>query len=43
MENRLLVRVGGKYGATYFLSPELEHNYGKLKAIWEKTGKTEID
>jgi DNA-binding transcriptional ArsR family regulator len=43
LENRFLVRVGGKYGATYFLSPELEFNYDRFKTIWEKTGKTKID
>jgi len=43
VENKILVRVGGKYGATYFLSPELESEYEKFKSIWKRSGKTKID
>jgi len=42
LENRLIVRVGGKYAATCFLSPELESNYGTFQDILERAGKTKI-
>jgi len=41
-ENRLLVKVGGKYAATFFLSPELESNYSKFEEILKRFGKTKI-
>jgi len=43
VENKMLVRIGGKYAATYFLSPELESNYGIFVEIWEKSGKKQIE
>ncbi|MCW4033155.1 MAG: winged helix-turn-helix domain-containing protein [Candidatus Bathyarchaeota archaeon] len=36
IENKLLLRIGKKYAATYFLSPELEHNYAIFNEIIEK-------
>jgi DNA-binding transcriptional ArsR family regulator len=42
-ENRLLVRVGGKYAATYFLSSELESNYGVFKEILNRSRKKKTD
>ncbi len=42
LENRLVVKVGSKYAATYFLSPELESNYGTFQDILERAGKTKI-
>jgi hypothetical protein len=31
--------VGDGYGATYFLSSELDENYQLFKEIWKKIGK----
>jgi DNA-binding transcriptional ArsR family regulator len=42
-ENRLLARVGGKYAATYFLSSEMESNYGVFKDILNRSRKTKTD
>jgi len=39
VENKLLVRVGDKYAATYFLSSELEYNYKTFKEICGKVEK----
>lgn len=38
MKNRLVIEVGGGYGAMYFMSPELEQNYDEFQKIWEKIG-----
>lgn len=42
VENRLLVRVGGKYAATFFLSPELENNYNRFEENLKNLEKTKI-
>lgn len=38
-DNRIIVQQGDKYGAVYFLSVEMEENYGLFKEIWDKIGK----
>ncbi len=39
LKNGLLSTIGEGYGVTYFLSSELEGNYGVFEEIWEKIGK----
>lgn len=39
MKNRLVIEVGGGYGAMYFVSPELEQNYDEFLSIWGKIGR----
>jgi len=42
-KNRLIISVGDRYGATYFLSPAMEANYALFEKImvkfWEKEKK----
>jgi DNA-binding transcriptional ArsR family regulator len=42
-KNRIITCAGDRYGTTYFLSVELEENYGVfeeiLNKIWEKEKK----
>jgi len=38
LNNRLILEVGEGYGSLYFLSPELEQNWGEFIKIWEKIG-----
>ena len=38
MKNRLVIEVGGGYGAMYFMSPELEQNYDEFLKIWDRMG-----
>jgi DNA-binding transcriptional ArsR family regulator len=38
-KNRLIASVGGQYGKMYFLSSELEANFGVFEEIWNEIGK----
>lgn len=38
-KNGLLTSMGEKYGKMYFLSPELEENFGVFEEIWNEIGK----
>ena len=42
-KNRIITSAGDRYGITYFLSPQMEENYGLfeeiLKKIWQKQKK----
>ena len=40
LKNRLVVEVGGGYGAMYFISPELEHDYAEFLRIWGRLGES---
>lgn len=44
-KNRLIISVGDRYGATYFLSPAMEANYALfeeiMNKIWEKEKREE--
>jgi len=35
-KNRIITSVGDRYGATYFLSPEMEENYSLFEKILTK-------
>lgn len=37
-KNRLITSMGEQYGKMYFLSPELEENFGVFEEIWNKIG-----
>ncbi|SCG85958.1 ArsR/SmtB family transcription factor [Methanobacterium congolense] len=37
-KNKLIKPTGDKYGKLYFLSGEMEENYGIFEEIWEKIG-----
>ena len=39
LKNRIVVSAGDGYGTTYFLSNELEENYGLFEEIWDKLWK----
>jgi len=41
LENKLIVKMGGKYAASYFLSPQLELQYDVFHEIWLKLQKEE--
>lgn len=41
-KNGMIVSTGDGYGTTYFLSPELEENYGLFEEIMNKIWKKEI-
>ncbi|WP_309492944.1 winged helix-turn-helix domain-containing protein [Candidatus Hecatella orcuttiae] len=36
VDNNILTNAGGKYGAVYFLSPEIESNWELFKEIWNR-------
>ena len=38
-KNRIITSAGEKYGLTYFLSSEMEENYGLFEEILERLGK----
>ena len=38
-ENRVITLGGKQYGAVYFLSNDMEHNYEVFIEIWEQIGK----
>ena len=38
-QNRLVVTEGEKYGKLYFLSADMEANWGKLEEILARTGR----
>ncbi len=38
-KNRLTTSAGEGYGTTYFLSPEMDENYGLFEEIFEKRTK----
>ena len=40
-KNRIVTSAGDRYGTTYFLSPEMEEQYGLFEEIWEKIWKKE--
>lgn len=44
-KNRIITSAGNGYGTTYFLSPEMEENYGLfeeiLNKIWKKQKRKE--
>ena len=37
-KNKIVKPTGDKYGKLYFLSEEMEENYGIFEEIWEKIG-----
>lgn len=39
LDNKIITQEGGKYGAVYFLSDEMELNYPTFKEIWDKIEK----
>lgn len=39
IENKLVEPVGGKYGQLYFLSSDLQENYGEFLRILDRIGK----
>ncbi len=39
MENAIIKSTGEKYGASYFLSDEMEENYDTFMEIWEEFKK----
>lgn len=41
LENRLIVKMGEKYAASYFLSPQLDLQYDVFQEIWLKIEKEE--
>jgi predicted transcriptional regulator len=39
VENNIIFSVNkGKYGAMYFITPEMEDNWDIFKSIWKKSG-----
>jgi DNA-binding transcriptional ArsR family regulator len=38
-KNRIIISAGNGYGTTYFLSPEMEENYGLFEEIMNKLWK----
>jgi predicted transcriptional regulator len=38
-KNKLIISVGDRYGATYFLSQTMEDNYVLFEEIMQKIGK----
>jgi len=40
-KNKIIVSAGERYGLTYFLSQEMEHDYASFEEIWERFGKKE--
>jgi DNA-binding transcriptional ArsR family regulator len=38
-KNRIIISAGNGYGTTYFLSPEMEENYGLFEEIMNKIWK----
>lgn len=40
-ENRLVEVAGGRYGQLYFLSADLQENYGVFTQILSQSGKTQ--
>jgi DNA-binding transcriptional ArsR family regulator len=36
IENKIVVSTGKRYGAMYFLSPDMEDSYEEFESIWEK-------
>jgi DNA-binding transcriptional ArsR family regulator len=36
LKNYLIVTAGDRYGTTYFLSPQMEENYGLFEELLEK-------
>ncbi len=41
LENKLIVKMGEKYAASYFLSPQLDLQYNVFQEIWLKVEKEE--
>ena len=41
LENKLIVKMGEKYAASYFLSPQLDLQYDVFQEIWLKLEKEE--
>jgi DNA-binding transcriptional ArsR family regulator len=41
LENKLIVKMGEKYAASYFLSPQLDLQYDVFQEIWLKIEKEE--
>ncbi len=39
LENKLIVKMGEKYAASYFLSPQLDLQYNVFQEIWLKLDK----
>ncbi|MDO5852181.1 MAG: winged helix-turn-helix domain-containing protein [Methanobacteriaceae archaeon] len=35
-ENQVVLSVGKKYGALYYLTDQMEENYNEFKKIWDK-------
>jgi DNA-binding transcriptional ArsR family regulator len=42
-KNRIIISAGDKYGATYFLSPEMEQNYELFQEILRKVLEREAN
>lgn len=39
VDNKILTTAGEKYGMPYFLTKDMEENFGLFQEIWEKIGK----
>jgi len=42
-KNRIIISAGDKYAATYFLSPEMEENYGMFEEMLRKALEREAN
>jgi DNA-binding transcriptional ArsR family regulator len=40
LKNGVIISQGEGYGMVYFLSVEIEENFGEFKEIWERFGQT---
>ncbi len=40
-KNEVVAPAGDRYGLIYFLSQQMENNYGAFEEIWNKTRKSE--
>ncbi len=38
-KNRVITLTGERYGTMYFLSTEMDENYGLFEEIWKKIGR----
>ncbi len=43
LKHNIIVAQGEGYGTMYFLSKDMELNYGELEEIWVRIGKTSIN
>ena len=43
LDNNIITAVNkGKYGAVYFVSPEMDAMWADFRGIWEKVGKKDL-